>query len=271
MARTSKKRARELKHDKFRDATLSAFDRLGDRMEGRGRTLLYVIGAIVALAILAGVWSWWRGGRDAEARAALGRAIQVSEAQVTATPASGSTEQTFPSERERAQAALKEFEAVAAKYGDPYDDIARFMAAAQLLTVERARGLSELEALSKSGNEEVAARASFALAQAREADGQHDAAVALYNSLLKDNRSSVPADSVKLRLASVYEKQGKKEEAVNLLFDMVKAAREAKDKDGKPAPQSAAASDAADMLKRLDAARYEQLPPEAPAGGGLPF
>ena len=250
---------------------MSAFDRLNHQIEGRRRMILYAVVGLAALAVAAALWSWWGGRREAEARAALARAIQVSEAAVTATPAAGTKEQTFPTERERAQAALKEFEAVSAKYGDPYGDVARFMAAAQLLTVDRARGIGELEQLSKSGDREVAARATFTLAQAREADGQQDAAVSLYQSLLKDDSASVPADTVKLRLAAVYEKQGKKDEAVNLLFDMVKAAREAKDKDGKPLPTSAAVGDAADTLRRLDPARYEQLPKETPAAGTLPF
>ena len=49
MAKYKKKRARELQHDRFRDTTMSVFDHLGNRLEGRGRTLLYVlIGLIVA-------------------------------------------------------------------------------------------------------------------------------------------------------------------------------------------------------------------------------
>ncbi|HEV2763584.1 MAG TPA: tetratricopeptide repeat protein [Pyrinomonadaceae bacterium] len=271
MARTSKKRARELKHDKFRDATLSAFDRLNHRIEGRRRLIIYAVAGLAAVALAASLWSWWSGQREAEARAALGRAIQVSEAVVTASPPADSKEPTFPSERERAQAALKEFESVAAKYGDPYDDIARFMAASQLLSVDRPRALSELESLSKSGNDEVAARATFALAQAREAEKQYDAAVPLYQSLLKDDSGSIPNETVNLRLASIYEKQGKKDEAATLLFDMIKKAREAKDKEGKPVPPPAAVSDAADLLRRIDPTRYDQLPPETPAAGGLPF
>lgn len=101
MARTSKKRARELKHDKFRDATLHAFDRFNDRIEGRRRMILYAVAALAAVAVAAALWSWWGGQREAEARAALGRAIQVREAAVAATPVADSKEHTFPSERER--------------------------------------------------------------------------------------------------------------------------------------------------------------------------
>ena len=271
MARTSKKRARELRQDKFRDATMRGFDRLGDRLEGRRRTILYAVAGVAALALLFGLWSWRSNRRDAEARAALGRAIETSQAQVTASPAAGTTAKTFPSERERAQQALKEFQEVADKYGDPHEDIARYMAATQLLVVERSQGLSELEQLGKGGGD-LAARAKFALALAREADGQHDAAATLYRELLDGKDSRIPADTLNLRLANVLERQGRKDEAVNLLFELVKRAREAKGRDGQPAPQTQAARDAAEKLRSLDPARYEQLPKEAPpAPGALPF
>lgn len=270
MARTSKKRARELKHDKFRDTTMHAFDRVGDRLEGRGRTILYVIAAAAAVVLLVGLYSWWSNRRAAEARAALGRAIETAEAPIGPAPATAAPTETFPSERERAQKALQQFQEVAAKYGDPYDDIARFMAATQLLTVERQKGLSELAAVSKSGNKEVAARAKFALAQAHEADGRYDEALALYNELLKENDPNVVPDTVNLRIASVYEKQGKTAEAVQIFYRMAEAARKAKDKDGKPAPMSEAASKAEERLRVLDPARYDQLPKE-PAPANPPF
>ncbi|MDT7778061.1 MAG: hypothetical protein QOC99_573, partial [Acidobacteriota bacterium] len=86
-----------------------------------------------------------------------------------------------------------------------------------------------------------------------------------------DKNKPVPEDTLKLRLASVYEKQGKKEEAVNLLFQMVDAARKAQGKDGKPLPPSTVARAAADKLQELSPERYAQLPPEPAMGGSLPF
>jgi tetratricopeptide (TPR) repeat protein len=270
-SKTSKKRARELKHDRFRDATISAFDRLGDRFAGKGRTILYAIAAVVALAALAGLWSWWSGRRADEARRALGQAIEISEAPVSASPPPGSTTPSFTNERERAEKAVKEFEQVAARYGDPYREIARYFMAVNLLTVDRNRGLSDLEAISKIDNRDVAARAKFALAQVKEADGQYDAAAALYRELGGEKEPVVSSDTVNLRLAAVYEKQGKKNEAADILFRLIEAARKAQGKDGKPAPQqSATAREAAQKLETLDPARYAQLPPE-PRANELPF
>jgi len=248
---------------------MGVFDRLGDRLEGRGRTILYAVVGLFLLAILAGVFSWWRGKHADEARRALGRAIEIAEAPVSSTPQTGVTGPTFTSDKERAQRAVEEFQKVELKYGDPYKTLAHYFRAANLLTVDRAGGIKEFEALAHDGNDDIAARAKFALAQAREDEGQLDAAAALYIELVKANRDTVPADTANLRLAAIYEKQGKKKEAADILFQIVEAARKARDKDGKPAPTSAAARDAASRLERLDPARYAQLPPEPPRD--LPF
>jgi hypothetical protein len=105
----------------------------------------------------------------------------------------------------------------------------------------------------------------LALAQAKEADNQLDAAAAIYKELASSNNGIITADTANVYLAGVLERQGKKQEAVEILFNIVKAAREAKDTEtGKPAEQSGAAREAGTKLQKLDPARYEQLPPEPP-------
>ena len=52
MAKYKKKRARELQHDRFRDTTMSLFDRLGNALEGKGRTILYGLGGVLVAAVL---------------------------------------------------------------------------------------------------------------------------------------------------------------------------------------------------------------------------
>ena len=268
MARTTKKRAQQLKHDKFRDTTFDAYGRLSHRFEGRGRTMLYAAGAAVALVALVLAFNWWRERQADSARHALGQAIKIAEAPVSPTPQPNQTGPTFATERDRAQKAVEAFQKVQSEHGSPYREIARYFAAASLLTLDRPKGLSELEALAKGGEADVAARARFALAQAREADGQYDGAAALYQELLSDKGGSVTQNAVKLRLAAVYEKQGKKDEAVNLLFQMVEGARKAQGKDGKPLPESSVTRTAADKLQELSPERHAQLPP-APAPAGL--
>jgi hypothetical protein len=265
VAKYKKKRARELQHDRFRDTTMSFFDRLGDALEGKGRTILYGLGGLLLAAILIVVFVKWNHRKNDEARQALGRAINITKAPVMNTPiAVGSTELTYPSEVERAQQAIAEFEKVAAKYGDPYRTESRYFIASNRLVLDRPKGLSELEELSKSNITEVATLSKFALAQAKESDGKLDEAAQLYSDIAKQNSPTVSADTANLRLAKVYEKQSKKKEASDLLFHIVDTARKAKGSDNQPVPTSAAAREAADELQKLDPDRYAQLPPETP-------
>lgn len=266
MARYKKKRARELQHDAFRDKTMSALDSVGNKLEGKGRTILYILGAIVALGLIFGIWSWYSKRKTQEAYRALGRAIEISSASVSPSPQPGATSLNFTTDKERAENAIREFQAVADKYGNPYRDKAKYFIATNKLALadKRNEGLSELDALGKSGDEEIQTMAKFALAQAREEDGQLDGAAALYSELAQKNSALLASDTVNLRLANVYEKQNKKKEAADILFKIVETARKAKDPEGKPMTQSAAARDAATRLEKLDSARFAQLPPEEP-------
>lgn len=264
MAKYKKKRARELQHDRFRDTTMSFFDQLGDALEGKGRTILYVLGGLVLAGILTVAFVKWNHRKNDEARAAIGRAITITKAPVMATQIPGNTELTFTSDVERAQKAIAEFEKVAAKYGDPYRSESLYFIASNRLVLDRQKGLTELEQLSKSNIAEVATLSKFALAQARESDGKLDEAAQLYADIAKQNSPTISAETANLRLAKVYEKQSKKKEASDLLFNIVDASRKAKGPDNQPIPTSAAAREAADELQKLDPDRYAQLPPETP-------
>ena len=268
MAKYKKKRARELQHDRFRDTTMSFLDRLGNLLEGRGRTVLYGLAGLVVVGLLVIIFVKWSNRKNDEARQAIGRAITISTAAVTQAPLPGSTDMTFGTEKDRAQKAIEEFEKVAAKYGDPYKSESRYFIAANRLSVDRAKGMSELAELSNSSIAEVAALSKFALAQANESDGKLDDAARLYGELARLNNPAVNTETANLRLAKVYEKQGKKKEAADLLFNIVDAARKAKDSDNKPLPQSSAAREAGEELQKLDPDRYAQLPPDTASLAG---
>jgi tetratricopeptide (TPR) repeat protein len=266
VARYKKKRVRELQHDRFRDTAISVFDRLGNLLEGRGKAILYGIAAVVLLAVLTGVWITWSRRKADEARRALGRGIAIASAPVSATsPLDPSS--TYATEQERAQKAIAEFQKVVAKYGDPYRAEARYFIGANLLYVDREKGISELAELSKSNFSDIAPLAKFALAQAKEADGKYDEAAQLYSQLASQNSVIISPETANLRLAMVYQKQDKKKEAADILFQIADAARKAKDTDGTTLPLSAAAREATQELQKLDPDRYAQLPAEAPAAG----
>ncbi|MGB9177856.1 MAG: tetratricopeptide repeat protein [Pyrinomonadaceae bacterium] len=268
MAKYKKKRARELKHDKFRDTTMGIFDRLGDMLAGKGRLVLYIIGGVVLAALLAGLWSWRSAKKADEARRALGRAIEIASTPIIPNLVPGSTMASYPDENTRAQRAVEEFQKVADKYGDPYRSNARYLMATNLLKLDRTKALAELDSLSKSGEQDIATLSKFALAQAKEEDGKLDEAASLYKELAGQGSTIITPETANLRLASVYEKQGKKKEAADLLYPIVENARKAKDADGKPAPQSEASRNAAEKLEKLDPDRFAKLPPE-PSMGNL--
>jgi tetratricopeptide (TPR) repeat protein len=265
VAKYNKKRVKELQHDRFRDTTMGFLDRLGNLLEGRGRTILYGLGGLLLLSILVIFFVKWSNRKADEARQALGRAITISTADIGTTPLPGSNDPTYATELERAQRAIEEFEKVAAKYGDPYQAEARYFIASNRLTVDRAKGITELTELANSSVPEVAALSKFALAQAKEGEGKLDEAAQLYSDLAKQNSVSVTAETANLKLAKLYKKQGKKKEASDVLFNLVDASRKAKDEENKPIPVSAAAREAATELQKLDPERFAQLPPESPA------
>jgi tetratricopeptide (TPR) repeat protein len=270
VAKYKKKRARELQHDKFRDAAGRLFDRVSDRLEGRGKALLYGLGSVIVLLVIIGVGLSLHRKHTNEALQAMGRGIDIMRQPVSSAPGTDPQAPSFSSEQERAQRAVEEFQKVAAKYGDPYKTEARYFIGTNLLYIDRDKAMNELAEVSKASVVEPATLAKFALAQAKQADGKYDEAARLYSELAALNSAVVTPETANLYLASVYEKQGKKKEAVDLLFNIVDASRKAKDQDGTPLPPSAAARDASEKLQKLDPDRYAKLTPEIP-GGDIPF
>ena len=108
-------------------------------------------------------------------------------------------------------------------------------------------------------NAEVGKLAKFALAQTKVDDNKLDDAVALYQQLAAMDDPIVAKDTVNFELAKVYEKQGKKQEAADLYFNIAKAASEANDMDDKPIKMSVTAISAKEKLKAIDPDRAAQI------------
>src|SRR5262245_46323671 len=235
-------------------------DRLADRVAGRRQQIVYGLIALVVIAIGIYVFVRWRHKHAEEAQAAMGRAIAINAADIGPAPPPGSKEPFFTSQQERSERAIHEFEKIVAKYGEPYRTEARYFIATNELVTDRLKAENDLQALSQ-GSGDTAILAKFALAQAKEADGNLGEAARLFGELGKANSNVVTADTANLRLASVYDKQGKKKEAADILFQIVDTARKARDKDGKPVSESSASREAAQELLKIDPTRHGQLPP----------
>ena len=257
--------------DPFQRAVGKRIEDSAGIFEGQGRNILYGIAAAVVLGLVIWIVYSWSGRTNAEAQTALGKAIETSRAQITETPPAGSTQRSYRTIRERSEAAIAEFQAVADKFGGSVGEKAKYLAATNRLLIDRPAGIQELEALAAGGGE-VGSLAKFALAQTRAVDGRTDEAIALYQDLANSSDPVVARESIQLELAKLYEKQGRKEDAVATLFILVKTASEAKDLEGKPVPLTATAQAAKDRLKELDPEKAKEIPEPVPdTPGGISF
>ena len=246
--------------DEFQASVGSKVEELGKSLEGQGRNILYGIAALLVLGAVIGLFYLWSSRSNASAQAALGKAIETSQSRVSETsPPAGSIGKTFKTEKERAEAAIAEFQLVVDNHGGAAGEKAKYFIAVNKMYVDRNAAVAELEGLAK-GSDEVGKLSKFALAQAYANDNKLDQAAALYTELDGIADPIVAKESIKVALADIYEKQGKKPEAVNVLFDLVKTASEAKDLDGKPVPLSPTATTAKEKLTQLDPEKAKELP-----------
>ncbi len=259
--------------DPFQQRIGGKIEDAGKIFEGQGRNILYGLAALAVLGIIVWIIYAWSGRSNATAQTALGKAIEISQTRVTDQPVpAGSTEKTFKTEKERAEAAVGEFEKVAEKFGGEVGEKAKYFAAANRLGFDRAAAITSFEELSTSSGE-VGKLSKFALAQTRADDGRIDDAIAIYQELSGMSDPIISKETVNFELATLYEKQGKNAEAVDLLFNLVKAASEVKDPDGKAVPLSPAAQNAKDKLRELDPEKAKEIqePAPEPPLGGIPF
>jgi hypothetical protein len=257
--------------DDFQRNVGAQVEEVGKKFEGKGKTIMYALAAVGVLILLIGIYSVWSRRANNTAQAALGKAIETSQAQVTDSPLpAGSTEKTFKTEKERAEAAISEFQAVADKFGNPYQEKAKYFIAVNRLSVDRAAAVSELEGLSGSSSD-VGTLAKFALAQAKAGDGKLDEAVTLYTQLVGLSNSIVAKDTLNFELAQIYQKQGKTEDATNLYYNIAKTASEAKDAEGKAIPMTQTAREAKEKLTEINPEKAKEIvepAPESPLGLG---
>jgi tetratricopeptide (TPR) repeat protein len=246
---------------------------VGKKFEGKGKTVLYAISALIVIGIIAILFMSWSKRTDAAAQTALGKAIETSRATISETgPPAGSTDKTFKTEKERAEAAIAEFQSVADRFGGSVAEKAKYFIAINRLDIDRAAGIQELEGIA-SASSDSGKMAKFALAQTRVDDNRLDDAAALYQELLAMSDPIIAKETLNYELAGVYEKQGKKQEAADLYFNIAKAASEAKDMDGNAVRLTQTAVEAKKKLEDIDPEKAKEIPEPTPSSpfGGVPI
>lgn len=263
---TDEEKAKIQYRDDFQKTWGSRIEDFLSKFEGKGKQLLYALAAFCVLLILLGIFYTYQRRQNNLAQAALGDAILTSQSQVTDVPqTAGVTQKTFKTEKERAEAAIKEFQIVVDKFSGDFAEKAKYFIAINRLSIDRASGIKELEALASKADE-VGYLSKFALAQTKFDDNKLDEAAKLYQELAKVDNPTIAKDTINFELAKIYEKQDKKKEAADLYFNIAKAASEAKDSDNKPIPLSQTAREAKDKLEELNPEKAKEIKePETPA------
>lgn len=251
--------------DDFQKTYGTRIERIGRKFDGKGKQIMYALAGLGVLVILLGIFYTYQRRQANLAQAALGDAIETSQALVTdIPPTAGDTRKTFKTEKERSEATIKEFEAVVNKYGGEFGDKAKYFIAVSRLKLNNEAGIKELQALTGNSGE-IGKMSKFALAQAYTDGGKLDEAAKLYQELAALDNPTIAKNTINLALAKIYESQNKNKEAADIYFNIAKSASEAKDLDNKPLPFSQTANQAKEKLQELDPERAKEIKePELP-------
>ena len=192
---------RELKHDEFIDT----FDDLLLYIEDNWRMLVALVLSVVLAGGGLGGFYWYSQRQERHAEAALNRALLTFQAPVRAglPPLPGETQRSFATEKEKWDAALKEFAAVRTDYprtraalmAKHYEALSRYQAG----QIDQAT--KELEELALAADRNVASLAKFHLAEIQQSQGRSTEAEKLYRELMEHPTPTVPRELSQLVLA----------------------------------------------------------------------
>ncbi len=182
-------------------------------------TVIGGIVAVVAVAVLASGYFWWKGRAEEQSGSLLGVAMTVYQAPIVppssvpgATQAAGS----YPTEKARAEAALTAFQQVYSAYPSSTAGIAaKYHSAEVLLSLGRKDEAQKAyeEVIANAGGSIYGPVAKLGLATALLANGKGDQAVKTFEELAANRDGAVPVDGVLMQLAAAYKQLGKNQEA----------------------------------------------------------
>jgi tetratricopeptide (TPR) repeat protein len=194
--------------------------------EERRGPLLSIVVALAVLAIVALGYFGWRGRVEGRAGALLAEASIVETARVgpPAAPGAPSAGLTFPTEKEKLQAAMAKFTSVADQY--PSTDaglFARYREATILMALENpADALKSYQlVIDRAGSRIYGEMARLGLAEAQARGGQFDSAINAYKELVTQRDGSLPIDGILMQLGRTYLDAGKPADAQQVFTRVV--------------------------------------------------
>jgi TolA-binding protein len=206
---------RHLKENELQNIARQARETFTDRK--RETTAIVALLAVVIVAAFG--YFVWRDRVQTRAHALLADAVTVQAARVGPPAAAGAPPGglTFPSERERAQAALVKLKAAADAY--PSTDAglyARYQEAATLVTLGNPSqaAASYQQVIDRAGGSNIYGQmARLGMAEAQMRSGQFDQAINTFKELSLRKDGTLPVDGILMQLGRAYLEAGKRTDA----------------------------------------------------------
>jgi TolA-binding protein len=179
------------------------------------RVVAIAVAIVFAIGIGYAVWSSRTQGR---AGTLLAEAMAVQDARVGAPegPGSRASGPTFPNEREKNEAMLAKFKAVAEQFPDTDEGLfARYREGGVHMALGNPKDAAAAyqQVVAKGGDRLYGQTARLGLAEAHARAGEFDKAIETYQDLSTRKDGPLPVDGVLLQLGRVYRAAGKATDA----------------------------------------------------------
>ena len=189
-----------------------------ETMEARRREVLVAIAVAAVVGVAAIGYYVWTQRVEGRAHALLAEALAVEEARIgpPAAPGTVAPGLSFPTEKERAQAAVAKFKQAADAYPDSDAGIfARYKQAATnvLLGAHADAAASYQDVIQRDGDGVYGQMARLGLAEAQARSGQFDQAITTFKDLSLRKDGPLPVDAILMQLGRTYLEAGKPTEA----------------------------------------------------------
>ena len=211
MKRTERQHLRENEIEQFARQARELVD-------ARKRETTLIVGVLVVVGVIALGYFAWHEHVQSRAHDLLAQAVAVQDARVGPPPAPGqpSGGLYFPTERDRAQAALPKLKAAADAY--PSTDAglyARYQEASTYLALDNASQAATgyQQVIDRAGSSIYGQMARLGLAEAQTREGQYDQAINAFKELAQRKDGPLPIDGILMQLGRTYLVAGKRADA----------------------------------------------------------
>ncbi len=203
----------------LRENELEQFARQARQLvEAKRRETTLIVSAIVIVGAIALGYFAWHEHVQSRAHDLLAQAVAVQDARVGPPPAPGqpSAGLYFPTEQERARAALAKFKTAADAY--PSTDAglyARYQEASLYLAQGNASQAAAAyqQVIDRGGTSIYGQMARLGLAEAQARAGQYDQAINTFKELAQRKDGPLPVDGILMQLGRTYLNAGKRADA----------------------------------------------------------